>query len=479
MTPEYIAFHAAERPGAVALVNNDREITYAKFARDIPKFTRALHELRLSRGAKVGVDCDDFYFHWLLRIGLEELGAISVSLPELVNPGSVPLLEDFDLIISGRDLSSEKVKRHHRATPQWLERIAAGADVDAAPAWDRSPDDPMRIGYTSGTTGTPKRLLFSRRNHENSIAKAIWFNGFTPRSRNLVLTPFTVAGSYTNATACVRAGGTVVVETRMSPGEAIAFHGITNTTLSPIAVKDVVDALPNDFKKPASLTIFTWGAAISSTLRDKVLARLATDLCDLYGSNEASAVSCKTGNAEYGSVLPNVRVEVVDDHDRPLPFGAVGQIRVKTDCMVDGYLDDPVATERKFRNGWFYAGDLGILHDPSRLQIIGRSDDLLNIGWNKYSPSTLEELVLRAVEVGDVGICSIPNADGIEEVCIALSDARGSDQELMERVTRALRRLPIGQFYVIRMARIPRNANGKIQRDLLKKAATELFLNRS
>lgn len=479
MTPEYIAFHAAERPDAVALVSDGREIAYAQFSRAIPKFTRALRELGVSLGAKVAVGCEDFYFHWLLRIGLEELGAISISLPEAVIPGLVPFLADCDLIISGAEVSSENVRRHHRATPQWLETIAAGADMDAEPAWDTSPDDPVRMAYTSGTTGAPKRLLFSRRNHENSIAKAIWFNAFTSRSRNLVSMPLSLAGSYTNATACIRAGGTVVVETRMPPDQAIAFHGITNATLSPVAVKDLVNALPDDFKKPADLRIFTWGAAISRVLRERVLARLATDLHDLYGSNEASAVSCKSGNAQFGSVLPKVRVEVVDDQHRPLPFGEVGQIRVKTDCMVDGYVDDPVATERMFRDGWFYAGDLGILHDPSRLQVVGRSDDLLNIGWTKYSPSALEELVQQSMEVGDVGICSIPNADGIEEACIALSDARGTDQELMERITEAFRQVPLGGFYVIRLARIPRNANGKIQRDLLKQAATDAFRNRS
>ncbi|MGH7123074.1 MAG: class I adenylate-forming enzyme family protein, partial [Stellaceae bacterium] len=345
--------------------------------------------------------------------------------------------------------------------------------ADEEPASTQSPDDPIRIGYTSGTTGTPKRLEFSWRNHENSIAKAMWFNGFTRRSRNLVSTPFTFAGSYTNATACIRSGGTVVFENRTTLGEAIAAHSITHATLAPVFLKNLVDELPSGFKKPADLTIFTWGAATSRGLRDKVLARLATDLYDLYGSNEASAVSVTRGNAEFGSVLPRVRVEVVDDRDRLIPFGQLGQIRVKTDCMVDGYFDDPEATQRMFRDGWFYAGDLGILHDAHRLQIIGRSDDLLNIGGSKFSPTALEDLVSKSVDVGDVGVCSVPNADGLEEVCVILSAARGGDQELVERITGAFRQLQLGRFYVMRMEGIPRNANGKIERDLLKRAAVE------
>jgi acyl-CoA synthetase (AMP-forming)/AMP-acid ligase II len=479
MTPEYIAFHAIERPGAVAAVIEGRETTYADFARDIRKCTRALRDFGLRRGARVALDCDDFYLHWLLRVGFEQLGVVTTSLSAADDPKSWPrFVGDFDLLLSGKGPSSESIRQQQQITPQWLERVLAAPDVDDEPAWAQSPDDPLRIAFTSGTTGSPKRLLFTRRNHENSIAKSMWFNGFTHRSRNLLSMPLSVAGSYTNATACIRSGGRVVVEHRMAPGDAIAAHGITHTTLSPIALRDVVDALPSDFERPADLTVFTWGAAISRVLRDKVLARLATDLCDIYGSNEASATSLTRGNAEFGSVLPKARVEVVDDHDRPLPFGEMGQIRVKTDCMVDGYLDDPVATQRKFRDGWFYAGDLGILHDAGRLQVIGRSDDLLNIGWSKFSPSTLEDIVLRAVNVGDVGICSLPNADGIEEICVALADAPGRDPEIMEGISRAFHRLQLGKFYVMRMERIPRNENGKIQRDLLKQAAAQSMRNR-
>jgi acyl-CoA synthetase (AMP-forming)/AMP-acid ligase II len=243
-------------------------------------------------------------------------------------------------------------------------------------------------------------------------------------------------------------------------------------------VKSLLDELSSDFEKPADLTIFTWGAPVSRTLRDKVLARLATDLCDLYGSNEAADVCSTRGTAEFGSVLPAVQVEIVDENHRPLAFGQMGQIRVKTDCMVDDYLDNPETTQRKFKDGWFYAGDLGILHDAYRLQYIGRSDDLLNIGWRKFSPDSLEDLVLRSAEVGDVGICSIPNADGIEEVCVVVSDARVSVHELVERITRAFRRFQFGRFHVIPIDRVPRNTNGKIQRDVLKRAAADSVRSR-
>jgi acyl-CoA synthetase (AMP-forming)/AMP-acid ligase II len=207
---------------------------------------------------------------------------------------------------------------------------------------------------------------------------------------------------------------------------------------------------------------------------------LATELCSDYGCNEAGIICLapSSGDDQFGSVWPRVRVEVVDDGDQPLPRGHAGRIRVKTECMVDGYLDNPEATARMFRDGWFYPGDLGVLDGPRRLHVLGRGDELLNIGGQKISPSFMEDLILGLAKISDVGICSIQNADGIEELCVAVSGARGNDQELLDRITYAFRAFQFGKFYVTKLDRIPRNANGKIQRNALKDAAAALIRRR-
>jgi len=466
VTARYIAFHAAERPDAIAIVNNGRGITYPELSRDIRKFTRALRAFGLPRGSKAVIDCDDAYFNWLLRLAFEELGVVTAALKLAGKPETLSFLRDSDLVLSEKSPPPEIARRHHATTPQWLRTIVEGTEPDEDSLPRKEPDDPIRIVLTSGTTGTPKRLLYTRRIHEASIGKTMWYAGFTRASRYLLALPLTVAGP----TACIRAGGTVVIESRMALGQAIATHGITHTTLPPFALKRVLDDLPAGFSKPADLTILSFGAGISRSLRETVLARLATDLCDMYGSNEAGFVSSTRGIAEIGSVWPGVRVEVVDERDQPLPFGEKGRIRVRTDYMLDGYLDYPQAQGRIFKDGWFYAGDLGILHDAQRLQVIGRADDLLNIGWNKISPETLEELVSGAIEADDLGICSVPSIDGIEEVFVVVSNARGSDQELLQGISRAFRGLQFGTFHIVKMKRIPRTANGKIHRKRLKEA---------
>jgi acyl-CoA synthetase (AMP-forming)/AMP-acid ligase II len=159
--------------------------------------------------------------------------------------------------------------------------------------------------------------------------------------------------------------------------------------------------------------------------------------------------------------------------DRPLPFGQAGQIRVRTDCMVDGYLDDPEALGRIFKDGWFYSGDVGILHDAHRLQVLGRGDDVLTIGWRKIAPEVIEDLVLKLGDVADVGACAVPDRDGIDELCIAVAGQRSADEALLRRITEAFRGLQLGRFKVVKVASLPRTPNGKLQRKALKAAMAE------
>ena len=90
MTTEYIDFHAAARPRAAALIINGQAISYSQFARDIRKFTRALRQFELRPGARVAVDVQDIYCHWLLRLAFERLSVVTfMGLDRLSLPSSL------------------------------------------------------------------------------------------------------------------------------------------------------------------------------------------------------------------------------------------------------------------------------------------------------------------------------------------------------------------------------------------------------
>ena len=131
MTAGFVDFHAAERPDAVALVNDGHQITYGNFSRDIRAVARALRELALAPGATVAIQCADIYFHWLLRIAFEELLVVTASLPAQSDLNTYPFLRSFDLVISESEIRAEGVRRHNRSAGEWLAREVVAVDVVA------------------------------------------------------------------------------------------------------------------------------------------------------------------------------------------------------------------------------------------------------------------------------------------------------------------------------------------------------------
>lgn len=479
MTADYIAFHAAERPEAVALVDGARAITFATFDRDLRKLASAVSALGVTKGGSVAVGCDDLYTHWLLLLAFEHLGIATVSFHSREGEALPFTLGGVDLVLADPHFRALAGYRQHAITREWLTRSLGrdtGLSDERFPA--RSPEDPVRILRTSGTTGTAKRLLHPRSLHDAWVKRWITMTGLARRSRLLLTMPFTVNGVYACATACLRAGGTVVREEMPESADiarAIVAHAITTVVLAPFQIGQMLSSLPHGFVKPASLTICSFGAAVSGALRGRALQLLATELIDMYGSNEAGFIaSTRTaGNDESSTIWPGVRVEIVDDRDTPLPHGETGRIRVRTPDMVHGYLGNPDATRRMFRDGWFYPGDLGIRQGARGLLILGRGDDLLNFGGRKLPPELIERAILKAVTLRDAAVCSAPNADGIGEILIGIVDAPDADRALLERLRDVLEPFRTGNFRAARLREIPRNANGKIQRDLLRRTILE------
>jgi acyl-coenzyme A synthetase/AMP-(fatty) acid ligase len=204
------------------------------------------------------------------------------------------------------------------------------------------------------------------------------------------------------------------------------------------------------------------------------LGKIAADVLDYYACNEVGLVSVRGADGgPSGALWPGIEVEIVDERGHPLPTGRAGTIRIATDSMVEGYIDDLDTTARMFRDGWFYPGDAGVLHEARRLQVLGRGDELLNVGGEKLSPADLEEQIMAEAGIDDVGVCTITDAAGIEQLCIAIAGAVATDTKALERIGRLTGAARISNVFVVGISRIPRTPTGKIQRGTLKTAALE------
>ena len=476
MTLDYIELHAAERPDAVAFVDNGRAITYRHFGRDVRKMMTALQGFGLTRGAWVGVGVahDHQYLHWVMLLALDRLGIATVSLFSKEAPEAHRIFARLSLVISEWEFPGAPIARHHAITPAWLKTVLALPEIgdDALPV--KSGDDIVRILRTTGTTGEPKVIRSPRRTLEAWADCWAWKLGLSERSRFLLTLPLEVNTIYTLAIGALRAGSTVIFETRVHLAVAMSDHAITDVCLFPIDLKAVLDTLPQGYVKPRNLAITTFGAIVSDDLRADVIARLASTLYDDYGTREVGYVSrIASGGRPFGMVSPNVQVEVIDEHGAVLPFGQVGRLKIKSPFMHTEYFEDPETSKESFQGGWFISSDLAILHGPRRLQIMGRSDEALNIGGRKWAPEVIESGLQSAVNARDVGVFSISNPNGIEEIWVAVADAPVDDKELWERIEPSLS-LQFVRLHIVRLPAIPRNHGGKVQRNLLKQAVAQV-----
>lgn len=463
-TADYIAHYAALRPNDLAVIDESREITFARFQADISRFTQALTNAGVESGQTAAIQWTTLYEHWLMLLALERLGIASFSYTKQEAPVYWPFLKTVDLIACTRD-AVPKDCGPVLLLGEELSSKVFGLALQAESDLPRlMPETPVRIQYTSGSTGAAKRMVRTARVNDFRVWQYQNKEGYTRHSRFFLTHPFSVQAIYGRAMACIRMGGTCI----SAAGDifkTITDHRVTHLSVLPAMLEKMVAARPAAFAKPERLIVSTFGARVSSDLRHSALQGIATELIESYGTNEVGSI-CTIGSDGAGVVVPGVRVEIVDENNKPV-IGQSGEVRVLSPGAVTGYEDDPDATARMFRDGWFYPDDRGLMPDARRLKLLGRGDDLVNIGGIKVNCLDLEERLRKVVSTQDMCVTARVKTNGSEQLCIAfVLDSKVKLENLKEQIAPTL---PpnLGEIRLVRLDAIPRTEAGKVQRDLL------------
>ncbi|MDA0231014.1 MAG: class I adenylate-forming enzyme family protein [Proteobacteria bacterium] len=471
-TLDYISHNAELNPSDIAVIDNHRNVTYAEFNRHLHQFVDVARRLELENGATVAIEWTSLYPHWLLMLAFETLGIVTFTYTRAGAVDHGKMLAAVDLVICSQDHVPPNAKRAQIISRGWfLDVLAADAEYDR-PRPVLPHDAPFCVSFTSGTTGDAKRIIENMRMHENRAEKAQLRAGFDQQSRFLVWPSFALRGIYNYAAACIRVGGCCVYNSQDGVAETIARYDVTHLSVLPSVLKKTLDTLPDDFVKPDNLTISVFGGGVGETLRARASRRLATTLFVNYSSNESGPISI-VGPGGVGMVLPGVEVETVDDHHLPV-WRQPGLVRVKSGGCIDSYDTDPAATATMFHDGWFYPGDVGEMVGPRSLKLIGRVDDLINIGGQKYTPEYFEERLRKVIQAEDFCVTALPNADGLHQLCIALVLNSSADLKEIRDVSAPLISSHLGSFLMVRVSRIPRTSTGKAQRKKLNALILEI-----
>ncbi|MEM9532388.1 MAG: AMP-binding protein [Pseudomonadota bacterium] len=364
----------------------------------------------------------------------------------------------------------------------WRKVLATDPTTSVAAVGD---EDLAAILYTSGTTGRSKGATLSHRAlASNALAlHRIW--GFEPSDVLIHALPiFHVHGlfvalhtAFLNASKQIFLPAFDAAKVRAELPRATILMGVP-TFYTRLLAEPGFGA--DDCR---AMRLFISGSApMTEHVHGEWTAATGHAILERYGMTEAGMITSNPLDGErvpgtVGYALPDVEVRVCTESGEPLPAGEVGQIEIRGPNLFSGYWNLPEKTAEEMRDdGFFLTGDLGSLSEDSRLQIVGRSKDLIISGGYNIYPKEIETVLDDVDGVAESAVVGVPHADmGEGVVAVLVADGeRPDDERLKAALTDKLARFkhPRRVYWV---EQLPRNAMGKVQKKALRETYVSAF----
>jgi fatty-acyl-CoA synthase len=506
-------FAAANDPDRLALVEAnasaphggygpDRSFTFAEVNERLERLGAALTGRGFKKGSAVLMLLKNRVEFILIQPALGRLGASAVTIswrstaPEIEyiakNAGARAIFFDKDCAATVKDALSRldpaigdhaySVGGRVEGFLSYDELVASGSG--AAP--DAS-DEGAIVMYTSGTTGKPKGAV--RRFQKDALASALAFIGETPTGmyeRHLAICPLYHATAFGFTALSYLVQGTVYVLPEFRPEgflDAIQRYKITTTAAVPTMLHRVLELGPDVIRKydTSSLkAVFSGGAALSSQVASAFNDQFGDVLYNFYGATEtgivtvASPEDLRRSPGTIGHVVPGVEIRLLDESGRDVPDGQVGELYARSSMMVEGYHDDPNATNSAMKEGFFSVGDLGRKDARGCYHLEGRKRDMIISGGVNVYPAEVEQALEAHPLVSEVAVVGVNDPEWGERVRAFVVKKPGTalhEDELKAHCKARLAGPKVPRDFVFLDA-LPRNPTGKVlKRELRERTA--------
>lgn len=335
---------------------------------------------------------------------------------------------------------------------------------------------------SSGTTGAPKDIIVTQEHQLRLEQKNKAVSACLPGERYLFLAGLRFWTGLTRSWRCLSNGGAIVVPPANWSAEdllrCIEVHHVTYLWCIPLHVHMLLKAIGDEVHRLPGLRFFRCSsAALPVPLVQEARLRISPMLSILYGTNETGAIAVAQPElvAKHpdcvGFPLEGVELEIVDEDDRPLAAGAIGQVRVRG-AGVASRLSREVSPQGSsgYQGDWYYPGDVGLRNEEGVLFLKGRRDDVMNFDGIMVGPTELEAVLCRHPAVVDAAAFALPSAihQDIPAAALILKHPV-SNEELSVYCRQHLGVRAPRMFFVIDV--IPRNPMGKILRRRLSELA--------
>jgi long-chain acyl-CoA synthetase len=486
-------FRSARRlPAMPAVVEGDRPaLAYAQLADRVQRLAGALSDrLGVAAGERVALAMKNCAAYVELLYACWTLGACAVPINAKLHPRELAfILDDADARLC---FVTEEIDTAAVAAAR-LGRDSRFIDVDhadyaalqaAAPlAGPRGGGDDLAwLFYTSGTTGKPKGVMLS---HRNLLAMALNYLADVDAARagevllhaapmshgsGLYVVP-NIAAGVTQQVPPSRGFEVAEIDALLTQQRGVKFFA------APTMVMRLVDQMRGD--APGLKQIVYGGGPMYVADCLRALDRFGPRLVQIYGQGESPMTITVLAREEHlgagdaahrarlgsvGRAQTGIELAVLGSNDEPLPAGGIGEVTVRGETVMRGYLNQPEATARTLARGWLHTGDLGQIDAHGYLTLVDRSKDLVISGGSNIYPREVEETLLEHPAVREVAVIGVPDAQWGESVVAvvvlqpcARADAAGLDAWCLQQIARFKR----PKRYVF-VDELPKNATGKV-----------------
>ncbi|XP_021294689.1 4-coumarate--CoA ligase 1-like [Herrania umbratica] len=371
------------------------------------------------------------------------------------------------------------------------------ADEHDLPEVDIVPEDVVALPYSSGTTGLPKGVMLTHKGLVTSVAQQV--DGENPNlyfhSEDVILCTLPMFHIYAlnSIMLCgLRVGAAILIMQKFEIGlllELIQKYKVTIAPIVPPIVLAIAKSSETEKYDLSSVRMLKSGAApLGKELEDAVRAKFpGAKLGQGYGMTEAGPVLAmclgfarepfEIKSGACGTVVRNAEMKIVDpDTGSSLPRNQAGEICIRGDQIMKGYLNDPEATARTIdKEGWLHTGDIGYIDDDDELFIVDRLKELIKYKGFQVAPAELEAMLIAHPDIIDAAVVAMKD-EAAGEVPVAFVVRSGNSQLCEDEIKQYISKQVV--FYkrisrVFFIEAIPKAPSGKILRkELRAKLAT-------
>jgi long-chain acyl-CoA synthetase len=486
-------------------VVDDRTLTYNELDVLVRRVAATLPGLGIARGDRVALYLGNCWEFMAVTLACNRIGALVVPIGIRQRRAELEFLlgnSGARLLVFEAELADQIPAQAD--VPMLAHRFVAHGDADGArrfedllaadpadaPMAQMHEDDTAVILYTSGTTGKPKGAELTHLGILHSAYAFVRAHELTEHDRGLVAVPLShVTGLVGVAYATLAAGGCVVLMRQAyKTTDFLALAARERITWS-ILVPAIytLAAMAPEFERTdlSAWRIGCFGGAPMPVPTIELLAKRlpGLQLRNAYGATETTSPTTIMPQAcwrdhmdSVGQVIPYAHVRVLGADDNEVAPGEPGELLISGPMVVPRYWQRPDANTREFAGGYWRSGDIGSIDKDGFVRVFDRKKDMINRGGFKIFSAEVENVICGIPGVLESAIIGTPDpvlGERVNAIVVTTEGAQLSARDIADYCAARMSDYKVPESIVVRTEPLPRNANGKIQKTLLRETIAE------